>query len=113
MNPPFFSRDEVATRLGVPIATLLRYEQRGLVQVGKFASNNSSIAGYDPVMVRRLWTIVSFQRDLGINLAGGEVILRLRDQLDVTHQHLGRLARDLQSFAELDADGPIFDGEIR
>ena len=105
MSEPYYPRDVVAQRLAVAPATLLRYESRGLVQVTE--------QGYGPTEVRRVWTIVTFQRDLGINLAGVEVILRLRDQLDATHHHLGRLARDLRSLADLDADGPLTDAESR
>ena len=35
-----------------------------------------------PAEIRRIWTIVSYQRDLGINLAGVEAILKLRDHMD-------------------------------
>ena len=37
--------------------------------------------GYEPAQIRRLWSIVTYQRDLGINLAGVEVILQLVDHL--------------------------------
>ena len=47
----------------------------GLVQ----SVHDGSVHGYEPAQIRRLWTIVSFQRDLGINLAGVEVILQLFD----------------------------------
>ena len=44
--------------------------------------------GYGPAEIRRVWTIVSCQRDLGINLAGVEVVLRLRDHLEDVHRRL-------------------------
>ena len=105
MSASFYPRELVAERLAVSTATLLRYESRGLVRVTE--------RGYAPVEVRRVWSIVTLQRDLGINLAGVEVILRLRDQIDATHHHLGRIARDLQILADLDADGPLTDAEFQ
>ena len=105
MSQPFYTRAEVAERLAITPAMLVRYEGRGLIRAVEQADG----AGYTPVEVRRLWTIVTFQRDLGINLAGIEVILRLRDQLAATHDHLGRLARDLQALAD---EAPI-DAEAR
>ena len=110
MNESIYPREVVAARLAVSTATLLRYESRGLVRA--VAAEPGQHAGYGPGEVRRLWTIVTFQRDLGINLAGVEVILRLRDQLDATHAHLDRLARDLRTVADQDGDGPELDGEL-
>lgn len=110
MSESFYPREVVAARLAVSTATLLRYEGRGLVRAVR---QGAGAEGYGPGEVRRLWTIVTFQRDLGINLAGVEVILRLRDQLDATHGRLGRLARELGALADLDAEGPEMDAEFR
>ncbi len=97
MTPSFYPRDQVARELSISERTLLRYEGRGLVRPVR----DGDLEGYGPAEVRRVWTIVTFQRDLGINLAGVEVILRLREQIDATHAHLDALARDLR--ATLDA----------
>ena len=111
MSESFYPREVVAARLAVSTATLLRYEGRGLVRAVR--QQEAGAEGYGPVEVRRIWTIVTFQRDLGINLAGVEVILRLRDQLDATHGRLGRLARDLGALADLDAEGDEMDADFR
>ena len=110
MSEPFYPRELVARQLAISPATLLRYESRGLIQPIRVEDDPTE--GYGPVAVRRLWTIVTFQRDLGINLAGVEVILRLRDQIDATHTHLARLARDLQAYADSDGDGDELEGDL-
>ena len=46
------------------------------------------VEGYEPAEIRRIWTILSFQRDLGINLAGVEAILKLRDHMAQVHHRL-------------------------
>jgi len=92
MNPSILPRDQVAQHLTVSTSTLLRFEGRGLVH----AVRQGEIEGYGPAEIHRLWTIVSFQRDLGINLAGIEVILRLRDQMKSTQDKLDQLARTLR-----------------
>ncbi len=97
MTPSIYPRDQVAREFSISTRTLLRYEGRGLIR----AVRDGDLEGYGPAEIRRAWTIVTFQRDLGINLAGVEVILRLREQIDATHAHLDRLARDLR--ATLDA----------
>ena len=105
INPTIWPREHVAEKLTVSTSTLLRWEARGLVK----AVRQGDLEGYGPVEIRRVWTILSFHRDLGINLAGIEVILRLRDEMAATHARLDRLARvlqaDLDEPDELDVDG--------
>lgn len=96
----FLSRDMVAARLAVPASLLVRYEARGLVHMVR----QGSVEGYEPAEIRRVWAVVSLHRDLGINLAGIEAVLRLRSQLEQVHERLGRLAKEMQ--AALDARSP-------
>ncbi len=90
MTRSIISRDLVARELSVNPGILLRYESLGLIRV----IHEGEQEGYEPSQIRRLWTIVSFQRDLGVNLAGVEVILSLCDQLAEVHNRLGGLAED-------------------
>jgi MerR family transcriptional regulator, heat shock protein HspR len=98
MARPIIPRDHVARELSITPRSLLRYESMGLVRVVQ----DGEMEGYDPAQIRRLWTIVSYQRDLGVNLAGVEVILRLRDQLVDVHHRLGGLADQLRATMEPD-----------
>jgi MerR family transcriptional regulator/heat shock protein HspR len=85
-------REQVARELAVSVELLERLESRGLVK----ATHHDGAEGYGPKEVRRLWTIVTFQRDLGINLAGIEAILKLRDHMADVHLRLSRLADELR-----------------
>ena len=85
-------RDQVAQELAISPGWLVRYESLGLVR----AVHEGSEVGYEPAQIRRLWTIVSFQRDLGINLAGIEVILHLFDHLSEVHHRVHDLAESVQ-----------------
>ena len=105
MSNTIFPRDQVARELSISVATLLRYEGRGLVR----AVAEGPVEGYGPAEVRRVWTILTYHRDLGINLAGIEVILRLREQLEATHRRLDRFAREFRSSLD-EGDGPDADG---
>jgi MerR family transcriptional regulator/heat shock protein HspR len=96
MTQPIISRDRVAEKLAISPRVLVRYEARGLVH----PIHEGDVEGYGPAEIRRLWTILSFQRDLGINLAGVEAILKLRDHLDRVHHRLGRLAGELRELVE-------------
>ena len=89
-------RDLAARQLAVSTNALARYESLGLVQV----SHEGSEEGYEPAQVRRLWSIVTYQRDLGINLAGVEVILHLVDHLSEVHHRVYDLAEELRKLLE-------------
>ena len=100
-----WAREQVAEKLTVSTSTLRRLEDRGLLR----AVRAGNLEGYGPGEIRRLWTILTFQRDLGINLAGIEVILRLRDEMVATHARLDRLAHALRATLD-DPAGPDVDG---
>ncbi len=100
MSRRIIPRDQVAQKLAVSPQVLIRYESMGFIHVS--SDPEASAEGYEPAQIRRLWTILSFQRDMGVNLAGVEVILRLCDQLKEVHQNLRGLASDLQGLLEAD-----------
>jgi MerR family transcriptional regulator/heat shock protein HspR len=108
MTRQIIPRELVARELAISQGMLLRYESLGLVQVVRAGAEE----GYEPAEVRRLWTIVSFQRDLGVNLAGIEVILDLFDRLADVHRRVGRLAEEIRKAIETDepAAGKETDG---
>jgi MerR family transcriptional regulator/heat shock protein HspR len=94
------TREQIAEHFGVTLGLLMRYEARGLLQV----AGEGGVEGYDRAQVRRLWSIVSLQRDLGINLAGVEAILRLRDQLEQMHEQIVDLASALREALEAESE---------
>ncbi|MFO0892925.1 MAG: chaperone modulator CbpM [Isosphaeraceae bacterium] len=98
MSRSIISRELVAQQLAISTKVLIRYERLGLVRV----CQEGDVQGYEPAQVRRLWTIASFQRDLGINLAGVEVILRLHDQMLELRHRLDGLAGHLRELVEQD-----------
>jgi len=70
----------VAARLcGVHPQTLRAYERLGLVVPARFNDKNRM---YSEADVRRVRQIQRLTQDLGVNLAGVEVIMRLLDQMD-------------------------------
>jgi MerR family transcriptional regulator/heat shock protein HspR len=99
MTQTIIPRDRVAEQLAVPVQVLIRYESRGLVQP---LHGEGGMEGYGPAEIRRAWTIVSCQRDLGINLAGVEAVLRLRDHIGQLHAHVRTLASALREALEVD-----------
>ena len=100
-SEPLIPRDEAARRFHVSARLLARYESRGLVHVEQYGE----VVGYPPAEVRRLWTVVTLQRDLGINLAGVEAVLKLRSHLALVHEQIRLMTERL--IAELDADDDV------
>jgi MerR family transcriptional regulator/heat shock protein HspR len=97
MNP-LIPREQVAEHLAVTMTALVRLEARGLVHVVRVGD----VEGYEPAEVRRLWTILSLQRDLGVNLAGVEAILKLQAHVEALYRRLDLLAHDLREALEDD-----------
>lgn len=96
MNEPIISRETVAQGLSISPQALVRYEELGLVQ----CIREGDVLGYKPAEVRRIWSIVSYQRDLGVNLAGVEVILQLRDRMSRLHHHFAGMADELRQLLD-------------
>jgi len=100
MIRPIVPRDLVARQLAVSPRILVRYEELGLVHL----TQEGEVEGYEPAQVRRIWKILTYQRDLGINLAGVETILRLCDRMSELHHRLGGLASEIREILETEAE---------
>ena len=68
----------IAKRFGVHPQTLRLYEREGLIRPAR-SSGNTRL--YDMETVERLEIILTLTRELGVNLAGVEVILDLKSRL--------------------------------
>ena len=78
----------VADRFGVHPQTLRLYEREGLIRPPRSAGNTRL---YDQDTVERLEIILTLTRELGVNLAGVEVILRLRARVSELQREVSRL----------------------
>ena len=73
----------VASRYEIHPQTLRLYEKEGLLRPGR---TNGKTRLYSDSDMERLEFILSLTRELGVNLAGVEVILNLRDQMIIAHE---------------------------
>lgn len=78
----------VSERFGIHPQTLRLYEREGLITPLRSAGNTRL---YDQKTLDRLETILTLTRDLGVNLAGVEVILNLQEQMDRMQDEVDRL----------------------
>ncbi len=86
----------VAERFGVHPQTLRLYEREGLIRPPR-SSGNTRL--YDRDTVERLEIILTLTRELGVNLAGVEVILDLRSRLTRMEGEVGRLMEAIRAVA--------------
>ncbi len=86
----------VAEKFGVHPQTLRLYEREGLIRPPR-SSGNTRL--YDRETVERLEIILTLTRDLGVNLAGVEVILDLRARLSRMEGEVERLMDAFRSMA--------------
>lgn len=76
---------------GLHAQTLRHYEHVGLLAPARSDGNVRLYSARDVERVRR---IRSLMEDLGVNLAGVEVILRLRDRISALEEELARLQQE-------------------
>ena len=86
----------VARRFGVHPQTLRLYEREGLIRPARSTGNTRL---YDLETVERLEIILTLTRDLGVNLAGVEVILNMKERLESLQQRADRLVDYLKKEA--------------
>lgn len=78
----------VAERYGIHPQTLRLYEREGLIKPAR-SSGNTRL--YDEEAIRRLEIILALTRDLGVNLAGVEVILNMKERMEQMQGEVDRL----------------------
>ena len=100
-----FSIGVVARLTGLHEQTIRQYERLGLVEPQRSPGNTRLFSEND---VSRLRSIASLTRDMGVNLAGVEIILRMRER----QQQLITLVRELVSHLD-DATRAQFESHLR
>ena len=87
-EPDTYTLAQAAESLDVSVDDVQAYIAEGLVAA-------DTGAGGEPVLsratMRRLWSVVTLHRDLGINLAGVSAVLRLREQYEQVRRDLATL----------------------
>ena len=83
---------EVSERYGIHPQTLRLYEREGLLRPSRSRGNARSYSDED---LRRLEVVLTLTRDLGVNLAGIEVILNMRDRMAELQAEVTRLGEAL------------------
>jgi MerR family transcriptional regulator/heat shock protein HspR len=90
---PRYMISVAAELVGMHPQTLRIYENKGLVRPKRTRGNTRL---YSETDLERLRLIQRLTTELGLNLAGVEVVLRLEDELRKAHERIERLQRQLR-----------------
>ena len=91
VKPPgkaYFMISAVAQRYDIHPQTLRLYEREGLLKPSRTEGNTRLYSSED---LEQLETILTLTRDLGVNLAGVEIVLNMRQKMD-------RMQREVNEF---------------
>jgi MerR family transcriptional regulator, heat shock protein HspR len=86
----YYMISAVAQRYNIHPQTLRLYEREGLLKPSRTEGNTRLYSDED---LERLETILSLTRDLGVNLAGVEIILNMRERME-------RMQHEVNEFME-------------
>ena len=97
----FYMISVVSKAYGIHPQTLRLYEREGLLKPSRTDGNTRLYSEED---LRQLEVILNLTRDLGVNLAGVEIVLNMRHKMEQMQQEVGEfvtwvrqeLARDAQ-----------------
>lgn len=98
----FFSISAVAKMFSIHQQTIRLYEKEGLINPKRSSGNTRLFSEED---VDRLEEIVYLTHQLGINLAGVEMILRLKRQISKMQKDMNKIFESSQK--ELDAEAHL------
>src|SRR6266704_6330409 len=89
-----FTISAVAEEFDVHPQTLRLYEREGLLKPSRSEGNTRLYTDTD---LERLELVLALTRDLGVNLAGVEIILNMREKMDAMQREFERFFEYLQT----------------
>ena len=93
-HEPEFQISIVSRMIGLHQQTIRSYERVGLVKPFRTGGNTRL---YSQADVERLRTVTRLVNDLGVNLAGVDVIIRMTRQIEELQQQLKKVSKELRS----------------
>ena len=93
-HEPVFQISIVSRMIGLHQQTIRSYERVGLLKPHRTQGNTRLYSHAD---VERLRTVTRLVNDLGVNLAGVDVILRMTKQIEELQQRLEQVTDELRT----------------
>ncbi len=96
-DEPVYLISVVAKVLNIHPQTLRQYEREGLISPSRTEGKTRLYSQKD---IDRIKTILRLTRELGVNLAGVDIILRLKEQMQEMEEEIERLRAELKKYEE-------------
>ncbi len=96
-DEPVYLISVVAKVLNIHPQTLRQYEREGLISPSRTEGKTRLYSQKD---IDRIKAILNLTRDMGVNLAGVEIILRLKEQMAKMEAQIAALEKELKKFEE-------------
>src|SRR3977135_299667 len=93
-KPKTYTISAVADQYGIHPQTLRMYEREGLLKPSRSVGNPRLYTDED---LERLELVLALTRDLGVNLAGVEIILNMREKMDAMQREFERFFQYLHT----------------
>ena len=84
-NRPLYVISIVSEMLNIHPQTLRQYERIGLIKPSRTIGNNRLYSEDD---IERLKFIITLTKDMGVNLAGTEIILNMKNQIEELQEQI-------------------------
>ena len=91
-DEPVYLISVVATMLDIHPQTLRQYEREGLVTPSR---TQGRMRLYSPRDIDRMKLILRLTRQMGVNIAGVDVVLKLKEQIDEMQKEIEQLRYEL------------------
>lgn len=96
-DEPLFVISVAAKMVGMHAQSLRHYERLGLVRPSR---SRGRVRLYSRADIERLLHIQRLVNDLGVNLAGAEVVMRLNQRIRRMEDEMERLRAELQAYRD-------------
>jgi len=91
-DEPVYLISVVATMLDIHPQTLRQYEREGLVEPSR---TQGRMRLYSQRDIERMKLILRLTRQMGVNLAGVDIVLQLKEQIDAMQEEIDQLRDEL------------------
>jgi len=91
-DEPVYLISVVATMLDIHPQTLRQYEREGLIEPSR---TQGRMRLYSQRDIDRMKLILRLTRQMGVNLAGVDIVLQLKEQIDQMQQEIDQLREEL------------------
>src|ERR671929_1393572 len=95
----------VAERYDIHPQTLRLYEREGLLRPSRSEGNTRLYTDED---LERLEVILKLTRELGVNLAGVEIILNMREKMEAMQDQIEEFISTLNKELTIHANAPVY-----